>query len=709
MPGSTNIVTATNSAAVAELDPAAGVGAASATGSRNLLDVAPSLPIYSLETIENLLRIKGVPKLSTDNLMLDQTGQYECYVYPAQALLPQVLLCDTINYFLAKNGGVKNRRVGFLLLSQAQRRIALIVELAEVDEQQVRQISQLLNENNFNQTAAILANTKLVELFRGIYKKVNCVVFGALASQQLAQQLAVPIKYAYLDQIRLNFFPTVDGNPSIVLVENIVSMLQQGMVREVVTQDAYKKHTQQSINYFMTMLDKLKLTDNVIYKDIQDSFIRIIKYRHITTARQERYGIQENTLSHLEAIMQHHQQFKRQVYQLEIKNLTELLSLFDVNTLSHFCRDILTPQVLATKLRDNCQQQTQDLKTWELKMLGQIAEQQQTWALFLWQKSKTVATFAYQHSLVQLGTELARSVADPLAIFLAESGWAQAGKHYTIQGLRSLVYYLTLSANLADRTATWLNDNLQATVQIPRLLMVMGALLGLAYSYALGLYPLLRMLFIGFTILQINQHYQPVLDDSTATVAERSNAPNLTYASRAISLALSFLETLYAGDSRYFLMALGGLLGSITTTELTKQALPDLHTRPGQALTKDQALALLLFSMCGQDFGYSLTNVGISIYDKISYKLMVQKAAIAQLQQAVTENKIADLQIKTSSLMLNPWLLFTAKNPLHIEWRNLNSNLFYQQECNVNGYYKPELVTELNCAEPIELPARIAL
>lgn len=226
-------------------------------------DTSPVRPPYSLEHIVSLLKAYGLSNKPEEKLLQDRERKAVIYfVQPPEGLFPDTFLKDSIAYFLAQGKAPMHRRVCFLFASQKGQIFSLLLDLSELDVGIVAQLQSRLDEfpkkvQGKKQTITvedILQVGDMTMLFQRLYRKVQCLFLGGKLTPQspLLQQLLGPLQRAYVYDIAFHSQPFVAPNPTIVLIEQILCKLGEGLSAEPAMQISevlWKEHEKQRLAF----------------------------------------------------------------------------------------------------------------------------------------------------------------------------------------------------------------------------------------------------------------------------------------------------------------------------------------------------------------------------------------------------------------------------------------------------------------------------
>ena len=392
---------------------------------------------------------------------------------------------------------------------------------------------------------------------------------------------------------------------------------------EITLLDYFKAHKARCVADFLLCLSQLKTQNTMLYPALLENIIVISKYKHLSLMRKQLLQTLTLELDH---------QIKRHIYSQPMLDLAPYLNLWDI--------DLLTCPITEAKLTEIKQACYQAIKTEEILFQEQDNARDASLKAYVQYHAFQAGTFIYQHSFLGLG-----------AAFFE---WI--GK-------------LIIKPSIINQ---FLNQN-----AVLQLFKITGMILAIIYTYAAGLFQLMRLLMISQLARTVNQQFaNGVIDDKRAMIHHK----RLPYHIKLTQSACFRITVLFvaAGEAMIFqntepcIRTAYGLSASLMVTTLAQYFIKDLRVLPNEALTQDQAFTLFLLS----SFGYHLgQNIRGTIYTRIQSRLEI----ITEFQKQVDRKTIADLRFNNPSLLTSALSIDT----LRVEWRNLRDQFFYRTHCNL--------------------------
>lgn len=660
---------------------------------KSAIDPSPFLPLYTASTITLLLKTYGINSESTSQPSKDTTGQFDIYTHASPYLTSQLLLKDNIDYFLAHGLASSDRRVAFLI-SSTKTCIALIVQLQNFDKNKAQALLTLLKQQGLDSCDKILASPEIATYFKPLYDDVNCLVIGAEESPDLIIQLQALLELAYANRKHLVFIPLDVHNPSIVLLEYVLSMLTQNRIEEepVNTLEAFYSHRRQAITSFINMLE---IQQPELHLLVKKNFIILFKQLALAHERNKRHGIVGDDLEALDLILTRDLQVKAAIFQSAV-NIEAGLQSLDFEPLMQILKHANKLETLLTLIKNTCQERIEISKAWTADLKARHAKLNKQWLPYLFYQSKKAAKFLYHFSLAGLAGELLPWITKPAVKSLTLSPWTKQAKILLQSGTKITLLCATLSPTLAKRgyeaTGQWLTE-----ANSLFLLKITGASAGLAYMCAtMNPYTFVCQIGVGSVALKLGGYLtKPILDDENAQALpqgrlSRWGSPNNVM--RTASLSLALFETAYWQDYQSLLETTVGMSSSMGMTTLVLRLFPALSPIPGNANEEDKVFALFLLSFMGYNLGQGLSNVWFKEAARAQMLLLLKSP---KAQTSFPEGRVIELPALTG----NPLRWFNTDNPIKLEWRNPRQNFFSQTECQIRGRLQRGLM--LSCDSPV--------
>jgi hypothetical protein len=642
---------------------------------------------YSLKTIQAILMTNGISQGVQDGFSCDEAKTSHTYFYPFTVLTSTVLLEDSIAYFLSQKVKLSPRRVCFLLKGKDQQAFALVIQLSQPNLELADQLYQYLFKANLTTIEGVLSLAKsssYLKQLKQLYNSIHCLFIGSAATSALVQQLKEPMQQAYSGQLRLDFLDLPATHSNVVLTEYVLSMLKQGKTNNVDVDNIFSVHHKQCLSAFIKKLEQIAAKETKEVKEIKldypkmtEALTCLVKYQLLEQKRMEQIKTNPNSSEEIEMLLAVDNQFKKAIYAFKIPDLTSYLRYLNLDMLTLF----LTTDN-ASLLEILIKTQTahyQHIKQWEQDWQSRLQEQDRYWLPYLWRGVKKTSRFLYQNSLGFLGAELMQLIGNPIISLIGSENVIQGTKELVQQTAKWTIFCFTLSPRLA-RASYEKTGRLMSKVtkeHIPTILKATGASLGLAYSYTLGIYPLIRTMLITSAALKISEYRKgEYLHEEKATVVSKQNVLSAGTWLRILSLTETLFETVYSGHGSHFIGTLGGVMGSISTNRLASYLSPTLK----EPQTEEQAMTVFMIAWMGQNLGYILTSYTIEAW---LAKLVARERVLAHLKALEKKGVMLDLEVKLPS-SANPLLFFTATNPMTLIWRN-QDGFFSNANCQIGA------------------------
>lgn len=654
----------------------------------------PQIPPYTLRNITTLLVAHRITQGLQKHLSKDATQKYEIYFYPVQGLEPDMLLKDSILYFLSRNE-IINRRVCFLLQGTGSTPLALIVQLGQVNSRVVDELQRQLNARNITSQQSelkafgeILNWTDGVNLFKQIYGHIQAIFLGSSAVAGLVQQLKTPFEKAYAGKIHLGFKGVASVNPTVQLTDDILQMLRCGETRSVPSVQLFSEHREICARDLLASLQG-SLQPNQ-YQSILGIIEILLKYLTLEQQRKQ-YPSPENTIDALEGLLELDLQVKKSIYskrlnshemqqglrQLELSSITDMLALLD------------KPSLLSQQLEQACTRSAQNIQAWEVALQKRIQEQS-TWLPYLWNKSKRATKFMYQNSLIPLGAEGIHWMGQIVANLIPNPVKTEA-KAFAQTSAKWAVLCFTLSPRLANKSHHVMGKLLNPK-NISLALKTSGAALGLMATGAQGIYAATRMLGIT-TITQYcyNQLNLPRVIKEKATLIPALLQLSPIHLFRFFNIVAAFFETLYFRNPQLFVHVLSGMTGSLITTNLAQKYLDALKPKSGQRPNEEQVYILFLLSIAGYDIGRGIGEYSYQSFLSVYNRYQLRARVIEQLQTLALEQQVQDFTIEPEGIEntnpANPllWLKISAEK-VKWTWRG-REGIYHHADCDIGSSY----------------------
>lgn len=631
---------------------------------------------YTYRAIPALLQAYSIAQGPKGNMSCDEIHPLDVYFYPFQGLQINMLLEDNIQYFLSQKE-IRPRRVAFLLLgANYNQAFALIIQPTDLSKEAAEKLRQTIHQLKLDNVEDIRNNPLVLKQFKGLYRHLHCLFIGSPASSDLINQLKPLIQQAYTARVQLDCL-ALPNNSEVILTEYILSMFKNGKTTDVDVPKTLMSHHQQCLSVFIKALEMLKYKKDPNYPVIQEILIRIFKFAALEQKRNE-LKIMPRTAEEMEQLLTNDRQLKKIIYCAEVNGLIDYVKHFNIDFLAHCIgKESHALLEIFTKISEAHYQR---ILKWQDTWQEQIKKQDDGWLQKIWRRAKNVTQEFYQNSLVAFGAELIHWVGQPVVTLVknvAGKNVVRGLKDFAERSVKWTVFALTLSPRLADNSLR-IAKKIIIAINISYALKAMGAGLGLVYSYSLGTYGLARMTIVSLGALKMSEYLKnESLNDKKAEWTSRPNTMSPSVILRILTLSLTFIETVYARQSSYFVKAMGGVAGSVGLTHFAKRWWPELR----QAKTDDEVFSLFLLSTAGHDIGYGLTNFALETWSNLSMKQAARSKVLEELKKFDPQNRL-DIAINPSLLsqLLDPRFWFNEENPMEIDWHDIQG-FSYQMHC----------------------------
>lgn len=627
------------------------------------------------------------------------------YYYATRDFDPFVFIKDQIDYFLSTQQ-VINRRVAFLFKDPQNKLCACIVQLDEVDNFQLSHIRRLLNPLELDSTEnadTILEHPDrvgLADIFKELYKKIQFLWLGEVASAGLQERLYPALSRAYSGKINIECMTLPDNYRNCVLTECVLDMLFFGKAenkKQNILQ-IMQDHKSIFISDFMKALSKIAENDvepdlesdsdgdeldeselqnlknlQCVYK-IQLCLIVLSKYKQLMLQLNANPMKEDASVEELEKQVERIQLIKKAVYQQDIV-LEDNLKLFSLKTLIKLCDLVKNPENLLTALNAKKETALKKMDEWEKSLRTKIEAHLFFWPEKLKYRSKKALKFLYQNSLVDVGGGL---------LEWCMGHCCRRVNRTVSNGMQNAVKRCTKRLARSKETQKKWDKQVQTWISMEQFWYLTGAGIGVYFSLGFTSYNLVRHYLIAMVAHKLYsrlQHYS--IDDPNALILDHfDQIKPLHTAYIAQVLVLSF-EYHYFRDVKLLLTALGGLNGGVGVVHLAIKVCPSLERPVTKELAKDAAYIKFLFHLGGSCISYSLTESFISNLQFILTKRMHRNSFLEYLEELDRLDMIKDVQVNMPNLMSSLELWTTDKNPVFVGWRYSRGNVLLNTHCQV--------------------------
>ncbi|PHQ79788.1 MAG: hypothetical protein COB66_06160 [Coxiella sp. (in: Bacteria)] len=644
---------------------------------------------YDASAIVSFLQIYGIklkPQgLNTVEELPGEVGQPNelphHYFYPSATKFPiNSLIRDTVDYFSHTKGMIKDRRVGILIQSADGRLMALAVNLSKPQMNMAKSLKEDVDKLKDTSTNTLLKNQELVTRFRQLYAKAECVLLGLnMKGNQdapIAQQIGSLIGAAYaIKLIHFNLIPLATQPSNAILFNDLLTVFKHGAfmpnaIKAMINHRPHVLKAQQRaaiIDPFIKRLEKIKSMSEDLYQQFSDEATKFHRHHLIVQWRNQQHPVD----------LAQYAIFKQNTYTAPF-NLEQFLRESSI--------DVLLPLVIQEQavgilqlLQLYEQNVLKDLEAWEASAKEELEKTKKTdlkSKLYDW--LKLPAVLAYQSTLIPVGGEVIPLLMKEMDKSLDEEGsWYRRIKGYAQHGLqqasKGLAYGMTFSDDLSER----FSQRVLTTMSSRSARQVSGGLLGLYFTYLLGVYTLLRTFaFVALTQQLFRYGYTQHLDNATASVspAKFKDIPLHTLG-RMVGVMIGIAEVAYRGNAAQLLVCLGGYAGSLCAVKLTED--------PRQQPSADDKTIAFLSSQGGQQLGRAVVSLMLLMYITLDARNQRRELFLDYFRGQAENSGLEDVEILFPNWIFNVWNLMTGHDPVGLTFSNPRDGLFYNGNCDI--------------------------
>lgn len=609
------------------------------------------------DVVLNILKMCDISASSSDVLLKDPTGEFDCYCYPWQPLASDVfttdaftdiLLKDQVDYLLAHPEDAGNRRVGFLFIVPSGELCIFWVEYSGLNKEIAAELLSTIHSET-KITSDILINNQ--ENLANLYAQKNCQLIDFSGTFQREsdslKSLCENLENAYTDnyKLRIKTLDKKNNEPTTTLTTCLLQLFSHGTITKNNIKNPYAP-------IFKKRMDLLKQQSPEIYQKLMESLTVLIKYIYLKNLQAENSLKKNASIQDLEEMQLKYNLHKKKLY----------LTTFEENNfpfedlppeLILLLLEAETTEVLMEKINNQRKNLLKNLKKWESHLEQQLAEKQSSKNYLYSYWFGQVGQSLYQSSFISMGAELM-----PLI-----------GRNFVSRPVLPMLQWA-------------------------------GGILGLAatcysayYSlFSVG-YSLGRSMLINALGAALQKLLGEIILDDTEAKAILPKMGILGYTRLSILLT-GFIESKINNDPRYLINAVGGIFGSISLVEPMRFLNPSLHSDSSGTMTENQSLALFSLSLTGQYLGSWLSGSGYSIWEESNTRAELQEAFCG----FVEPREATDCEVEFPPQKWAPHFWGTPNDKVRLGFQK--NSRHYEAHCDIIPNTQPVLIDNCKITPP---------
>ncbi|MBX9705505.1 MAG: hypothetical protein K5Q00_04565 [Gammaproteobacteria bacterium] len=580
---------------------------------------------YSLAAITAILRANGLRDYQVP-FAASATRRFDIY-FRTYAIGDQVhFLRDTIEYFLAKPGQWRNRRVGFIFESQAGF-YALVIKFTQFNQELAQALLQHLQLNPQLNNAETIITSPIWENFARLYTQltVDILLLPAIEVPALLAQLGNQLPQHYQAAIQLRQHPITDQSGGAVFAAQIISLLRTEQVAARLP-DNLRQH--QVENLFAPLITLAQQSPAIL------STLRIIIKYKILVQQRAAVPLQGRAEAELAAI---DHQLKCTIFRLPINTINEVIMLLSFEELQQY-QQAENAEALRHMLLQQKQEYYQQIMVWEQGIRAQTAQVEQGWLSWGAQRACDACIYVYERSIANVAGVL--------------SEWA------------------------AQALLAWFNRNPDFGTSIVKKI---GVGLGISYMYSMGImnfFPMIAIIFLA-------ERVRPRIVAAQVNIAEANvrfddqYLPSLQTLIRAGDVFFSVLYGLWTQNSE--LVARSSSLAA-SSIFFEKRVAPEVIKRlDREQLLNEQDRNNLryLISMVGMHCGALFYD---TVFKNAVSKMVARPKVLEAAEQFAKDSGYVYHHVQFPS-WLDPRVWFTADD--HLSLSLGTTTKIYYADCRV--------------------------